>query len=626
VVVPARLRPRPRSTTQRSVPTRWRVVALGALCAALVLAGGGVAASPTGSPGPLYDENGKLVPEPFQPGMGPPRLDQEVVVSTFLKVPKVARWLDRYPPHPATDATFDRDARTWTVYVWSGDAGEIATGTVTDRGAVTEAWTGPQVAWKMARGRPGAFGGKLLTSWPVWLGLSALFLLGLVDLRRPVSVATLDLLVLLSFGISLAFFNRGDVFQGAALAVPPLVYLLVRTAWIGLRRRARPRAPVPRWPVWAIAGATLFLVGFRVGLDVENPRTVIDVGYAGVIGADRIMHGSAPYGAMPVEVGKACGAKASDGEIRDRIQTNGRCESANPSGDTYGPVAYLAYIPAVATFGWSGRWDELPAAHATAIAFDLLVLVGLLLVGRRLGGTRLAAVLAFGWAAYPFTTYALLSNTNDAIMPALLVWGFWLASSPVARGVATALAGWTKFAALALAPLWLTYRSGFAPVRMAHFAAAFAAASLAAFSILLLEPSLLGAVETFWDRTLGFQLGRESPFSIWGWGQYHARGIPDLASLQTVVQIGTLGLAGLVALVPRDKGPLELAALSAAVLLAVELSLTHWFYLYLPWVLPFVLLSLYLPRARPVAVPEPETALTSSEAVALTSSAPGAAR
>jgi hypothetical protein len=161
---------------------------------------------------------------------------------------------------------------------------------------------------------------------------------------------------------------------------------------------------------------------------------------------------------------------------------------------------------------------------------------------------------------------------------------------------------------------------------MAHFAAAFAAASLAAFSILLLEPSLLGAVETFWDRTLGFQLGRESPFSIWGWGQYHARGIPDLASLQTVVQIGTLGLAGLVALVPRDKGPLELAALSAAVLLAVELSLTHWFYLYLPWVLPFVLLSLYLPRARPVAVPEPETALTSSEAVALTSSAPGAAR
>ena len=46
---------------------------------------------------------------------------------------------------------------------------------------------------------------------------------------------TLDLLVLLSFGVSLAFFNRGEVFASASLAVPPLVYLLLRTAWIGFR-------------------------------------------------------------------------------------------------------------------------------------------------------------------------------------------------------------------------------------------------------------------------------------------------------------------------------------------------------------------------------------------------------
>jgi hypothetical protein len=60
-------------------------------------------------------------------------------------------------------------------------------------------------------------------------------------------------------------------------------------------------------------------------------------------------------------------------------------------------------------------------------------------------------------------------------------------------------------------------------------------------------------------------------------------------------------LAGIVAAVPREKGPLELAALTAAVLLAVELSLTHWFYLYLPWMLPFVLLALFAPRSRPAA-------------------------
>ena len=171
--------------------------------------------------------------------------------------------------------------------------------------------------------------------------------------------------------------------------------------------------------------------------------------------------------------------------------------------------------------------------------------------------------------------------------------------------------------AFALAPLWLAYGSLDRPVRMARFAAAFAVATLAAFSILLLDPSLRDAVSTFWDRTFGFQLDRPSPFSIWGWGPYHAKGIPDLSSLRTVVQIGTIGLAAIVALVPRDKGPLELAALSAAVLLAVELSLTHWFYLYLPWVLPFVLLALFLPREEraPARVParEPATPVRAPE-------------
>ncbi len=567
-----------------------RAVALLTVLASLAGAAGAMAATPPAPPG---------VESAFAAPDADPRLNEDDAVERFLDHPKVERWLERYPPSPSTDATFDGDDGTWTVHVWSGKAGEVARGEVSDTdGRVTEAWTGPQVAWQMARGRPGAFGGKLLNSWPVWLALSAVFFLGLADFRRLLSLHTLDLLALISFGISLAFFNRGEVFRSAALAVPPLVYLLARTAWIGFHRNARPTPGRPRWPTWLLAAATLFLLGFRVGLNVEQPRTVIDVGYAGVIGADRILEGRAPYGAMPVDGGRACAPPRSDGRIRERIQADGRCESTNPRGDTYGPVAYLAYVPAVLTLGWEGRWDSLPAAHATAIGADLLVLAGLVLVGVRLAGVRLAAILAFGWAAYPFTAYTLMANTNDAIMPALLVWGFWLASSPAARGVAVALAGWTKFAVLLLAPLWLTYRSGLRPAAVARFAVAFAIATVAAFAVLLLEPSLLDAARTFWDRTLGYQLGRESPFSIWGWGQYHARGIPDLGSLQTVMQVGAIALAGVVAALPREKGPLELAALTAAVLLAVELSLTHWFYLYLPWVLPFVLLALCAPRTR----------------------------
>ena len=464
---------------------------------------------------------------------------------------------------------------------------------------MSEAWTGPQVAWKMARGRVGSFGGKVLNAWWAWIPLSLVFFVGLVDRRRLRSMHSLDLLALLSFGISLWFFNRGEVFRSAPLAVPPLAYLLVRTAWIGFRGR-RPN-PVLSWPVWALAAAAVFLGGFRIGLNLESPNGVIDVGYAGVIGADRILDGQAPYGHMPVEDAlRACGKADADGEIRDRIQQNGRCESANPNGDTYGPVAYLAYIPALAALGWSGKWDSLPAAHATAIVFDLVVVLGLLLAGRRFGGTPLGVALAFGWVAFPFTAYAMNANTNDAIMPAILVWGFLGATSASARGAAVALAGWTKFAAFLLAPLWLTYPDGFRRRGVVRFTAAFTLASLAVLSVLLLEPSLREAARTFVDHTIRFQLDRGSPFSPWDWAQYHARGIPDLAAVQLVLQVGVVALAGVVAAVPLRKGPLELAALSAAVLIGFELGLTHWSYLYIPWFLPFVLLALLLPR-RPAA-------------------------
>jgi hypothetical protein len=261
-------------------------------------------------------------------------------------------------------------------------------------------------------------------------------------------------------------------------------------------------------------------------------------------------------------------------------------------------VSYLAYLPAVVVLLWSGKWDSLPAAHATAIAFDLLVILGLLLVGRRFGGQTLAAALVFGWMAFPFTAYAMNSNTNDAIMPAILIWGFWLSTSPVARGAAVALSGWTKFATLLVAPLWLTYPNGLSRRTAVRFGAAFGGASLLAFSILLLEPSLGDAARTFGEHTFQYQLNRGSPFSPWDWGQYHARGIPDLGAVQLVVQVGVLALAGVVAVIPQRKGPFELAALTAAVLVGFELTLTHWSYLYIPWFLPFVLLALLLAPTR----------------------------
>ena len=345
--------------------------------------------------------------------------------------------------------------------------------------------------------------------------------------------------------------------------------------------------------MWVLAAATVFVAGFRVGLNVRDSN-VIDVGYSGVIGADRIVHGQSPYGHFPVEDNRPkCGPADSEGEVRDRIQTNGRCENATPLGDTYGPVSYLAYLPGYAIFGWSGQWDSLPAVHLTSILFDLLAIVGLALVGRRFGGPRLGAALAFAWVAWPFTQYASNSNTNDAIMPALLIWGFLALTSPIGRGAAVALSGWTKFASLLLLPLWLGYPEARRGRSLAILG--FALTTVLVFFVLFLEPSPWHAARVFYDRTIAYQIGRDSPFSLWDWRQYHAKGLPDLHLVQRVLQVLLVVGALALAWVPKRRSPLRMAALTAAVLVGFELVLTHWFYLYLPWFFPFVALALIAP-------------------------------
>src|SRR2546429_9385722 len=129
------------------------------------------------------------------------------------------------------------------------------------------------------------------------------------------------------------------------------------------------------------------------------------------MGADGLVRGERRDGLPPRADGRARGGPAdANGDVRDRIQTNGRCESSNPLGDTYGPVSYLAYIPGYAFFGWSHKWDRLKSVHVTSILFDLLAIVGLALVGRRLGGPRLPATAAIASGARPVTQYASRSH------------------------------------------------------------------------------------------------------------------------------------------------------------------------------------------------------------------------
>jgi hypothetical protein len=124
------------------------------------------------------------------------------------------------------------------------------------------------------------------------------------------------------------------------------------------------------------------------------------------------------------------------------------------------------------------------------------------------------------------------------------------------------------------------------------FLLAFAVTTVLAFFPLFFEPSPWHAAGTFFHRTFGYQFGRDSPFSLWDWHQYRARGLPDLHLLQQVLEV--LLVAGAAALFwwPRRRSPLRLAAFTCVLLVGFELVLTHWFYLYLPWFFPFAAIAL----------------------------------
>jgi hypothetical protein len=456
---------------------------------------------------------------------------------------------------------FEKSGSRWQVsyYVTRGkETKEIAQIYVSDdSGRVTEAWTGPQVAWTMARGYAGAFGRKI-NSPLVWIALTVLFIVPFLDPRRPLRIRHLDLAVLMAFGISVAFFNDANIDVSVPLAYPLMLYLLARMLWIGLRRGRRRdplRLLVPA--SWLVIGL-LFLVGFRIGLNVADSN-VIDVGYAGVIGADRLADGDELWGAFPKD---------------------------NEHGDTYGPVTYAAYVPFEQALPWSGRWDDLPAAHGAAIAFDLLCLGLLFLIGRRMRGPTVGIALAYGWAANPFTLYAMNCNVNDALVGGLVLGAIAASSSPAGRGALVALAGMAKFAPLALAPLFATYSRG------AWRFALGAAAALVPCLLLILG---YGGLHEFYDRTLGFQASRGSPFSVWG--------LYGWDTAQAVIQVVGVLLAVAVAFLPRRRDAVGLSALAAAVLIALQLGVTHWFYLYIAWFLGPVLIAL-LADAEPADRPE----------------------
>ena len=235
---------------------------------------------------------------------------------------------------------------------------------ISPRGKVGDIYYGPLVLGLYARGN---YSPIFDNPW-VWASFGLAFLLPILLLRGLSWLDRLDLAVVLSFGISYALFNTAVLEPGVWLAYPPLLYLLARMVWRGFTPRERRRELRIGFPTWALGGGLLILIGARIAVTLE-PAQVMDVGYASMIGAYKILHGQSIY--FP--------------------------SLGHP--DTYGPINYLAYIPFELLWPVKSWASYVSGARAAAITFDLITIAGLVALGRRFAeGAGGVCAWVWSWA------------------------------------------------------------------------------------------------------------------------------------------------------------------------------------------------------------------------------------
>jgi hypothetical protein len=473
--------------------------------------------------------------------------DQAVAIATRL--PQVRAELASVP---APRATVSVDGDHYVVLLGSSEAARAEVDIDILSGRVLRVFLGDRAEFPLARGPASGFAQRKLNAVWLWIPLTLIFVFAFFDRRRPFRLLHLDLAAIALLGVSYAFWMKGNLSASVPLVYPPLVYLVARSLLAGLGPRQR-GGPITWLPARAVIALTLGLVALRVGLTLAD-TFVSDIGYGSAAGAQRILDGLQLY-------------------------TRGGAHF-----DTYGPLAYLLYIPFVLIWPFHESQTYPPAAEAAGIVWELITVAGLVVLGRQF---RLGWTLALVWAACPFTALAVVCGSNDGLVAALLVWTFVAFRSPLLRGGLAGAAAAAKFAPGFVLPV-LARGTGRMNWRRAAICLV-AATAVAVVSLIPLLPP--GGFKEFYDTTIGFQLHRHSPFSIWS---QH----PSLDWLQALLKAGSLALPLVLMFVPRGARSLaQVAAFSAAVLVAAQLPLQHWFYLYIPWVLPLYCVALFSEHA-----------------------------
>jgi len=191
----------------------------------------------------------------------------------------------------------------------------------------------------------------------------------------------------------------------------------------------------------------------------------------------------------------------------------------------------------------------------------------------------------FAYLLYPFPDLSLLAQTNDGLIAALCVWSIVAAERPVARGLLMAAAAMTKFLPALIALPFLGLSRG---------RCRYALTLVASIAAMLAWPLITSGPAQFLESTFGYQLlqrGGGVQFSIWTF-------MPHVAVVARPVLAAALVLLALAPVLrPEVQDAREQAALAAALLIGAQLLLGYWFYSYLTWCYPLLVIAII--RVRP---------------------------
>jgi hypothetical protein len=409
------------------------------------------------------------------------------------------------------------------------------------------------------------------------IGVSLVFVLvsAVAPLKR---LRNLDVAVMIALICSVVLFARRYIDESLSVAFIALCYLMVRCAVVGLRQGPLPAASTPLLTVLAprwtqqqrlrILRLLLVALGAVYLMVTISSPDAVDVTYAVMEGATKILHGMLPYGHLTGEVFH---------------------------GDTYPIFSYLLYTPLAAldpvTSIFSSVDDALALTALAGLSVAFAVGRGVMLASRRASGHAASPEAeeaglraAIAWLAFPSILITTSTGTTDVVLAAMLAYALMLWRRPVAASSLLGLAGWFKLVPFALVPLWL------APLRGRRLAAAIAALVLTSAAMIAALVALGGwggpgamlhAVRYQFERGQNQAL----PAAL---GLQFAQPLIQGATL-TLLVAGSLAVGTDQALA-RDLR--RIAALASTILIGLELSANYWAFLYIAWFAPLLTSSL----------------------------------